>query len=212
MPDFLTPAAGNFEVLAVDGGDEVMSLAGRGEGRPGGSIARELRELRRFHAPVALPAGHRGHGLAVGEEGDGAKLSGRSASCGALPWPIVGAGSLRRSFSENLAAPAELRQTAARRRAAAPDEVLRVADDRAVAARVWVLEDETAASLARMVVLFCRTARPPVWVRTAHRAVKLAHFIMTPASRPATPVPYAPVPEPVTAPKLAQPVKVSEAE
>ena len=121
------PAAGD-EVLAVDGGDGHVA-AGRGEGRPGGGIARELRELRRFHAPVALPAGHRGHGLAVGEEGDG-EAFGQVRVLRRFPGRIVGAGLCGGLFGD-LAAPAELRQTAARRRAAAPDEVLRIADDRA---------------------------------------------------------------------------------
>lgn len=89
------PAAGD-EVLAVDGGDRHVA-AGRGEGRPGGGIARKLRKLRRFHAPVALPAGHRGHGLAVGKEGDGEAFRAGPRPA-ALPWPYSRGRSLRRSF------------------------------------------------------------------------------------------------------------------
>ena len=143
-----------------------MSLAGRGEGRPGGGIARELRELRRFHAPVALSCRSPRSRSRRWREGDGEAL-GRSASCGAS-WPYSRGRSLRRSFFGDL----PLRPSCGRLPPAAvqPPQMRFCAlpTIAPVAARIWVVEDETAASFfagedGRFVPAVVRPARPPVY-------------------------------------------------
>ena len=119
------PAAGD-EILPVDGGDGHVAARER-ELRPRGAVTIQLRKFGRFDGRVAAFAGHFAGRLAVGEEGHGERFGQRRVlrrilglKCGTN----VGG-----RFFRDLAAAAKHRQSRFRRRAAAPDEILRVADD-----------------------------------------------------------------------------------